>query len=102
MAVENVRLFSRIVENDPDIQKKLEATSDPKNLITLCLEVGSERGFTFTFDEVVEYYAEERRKVQESIPAIKALAFFSIAEDRNACYGLPFLARQLCSLELNH
>lgn len=103
MSIEAIRQFNLIAENDPDIQKSLEATTDPQDLMNLAVELGSEKGFSFTAKDMEQYYAEESRKVPEvSLRNVKFLARLSseIESDPRVCDGLPFLARQIC-LKLN-
>ena len=103
MSIEAVIQFSRLAEDDLEIQQSLEATTEPKSLIDLAVELGSERGFSFTSNDLEQYYDEESRNVQGFTPrnAVFLATSRSVnTPDPGVCDGLPFLARQMC-LKLN-
>lgn len=103
MSIESLEQFSQIAEDDPSIQKSLEATTESKSLINLAVELGSERGFSFTAKEVETYYREESIKAQRVIPKTTKSLARSMGESESnpsPCSGLPYLARLIC-LSLN-
>ncbi|TRU46407.1 MAG: Nif11 family protein [Microcystis aeruginosa Ma_QC_Ca_00000000_S207] len=103
MSIEAVREFNQIAENDPKIQQSLEATKDTQSLMNLTVELGSEKGLSFTSNDLEQYYAEESRIVPEiSLRNVMFLTRPSKASksDPEVCDRLPYLARQFC-LKLN-
>ena len=71
--------------------------------MNLTVELGSEKGFSFTTKDMEQYYAQESRRVPEvSFRNVASLTRPSnaIESDSSVCDGLPFLARQIC-LKLN-
>jgi hypothetical protein len=103
MSIEAVREFNQIAENDPKIQQSLEATKDTHSLMYLTVELGSEKGLSFTSNDLEQYYAEESRRVPGiSLRNVMFLTRTSKASksDPEVCDRLPYLARQFC-LKLN-
>jgi hypothetical protein len=103
MTVDNVREFSQIVENNTDIQKRLEATTASKNLIDIITSLGSENGFIFTPEDVIEYYTEVKSKAQIRTRGIsrERSGLPSSLPGAGPCSGLSYLAYQICLKELN-
>ena len=69
MSLENVKRFMDAVNQDPALQQRLVATSDPAESLRLAVEAGAERGLPFTPEEFV---AGIRTMTQENIPNANA------------------------------
>jgi hypothetical protein len=105
MSIESVRQFSQIAQDDTWIKNSLEATTDRESLINLAVQLGSERGFSFTANEVVDYYTEERRKAQPGLD-IDWKTFLKtttrLANSEVDCSKVkPYLARLICERAVN-
>ncbi|CCI01385.1 Nif11-like leader peptide family natural product precursor [Microcystis aeruginosa] len=99
MSIEAVRRFNEIAESDLDIQSRLEATTGVRSLIALTVGVASEIGFSFTADDLEQYYAQESRKVPDvSLRNVMFLTRSSnaIESEPKVCDRLPYLAREIC------
>lgn len=95
MTVDNVREFSLIVENNTDIQKRLEATTELKDLVNLIVDLGSENSCMFTPEDVLEYNAEATREAQvRGTVALRGMPSLSLTND--SCSREEALARKLC------
>jgi hypothetical protein len=106
MSIENVRQFSQIVQDDTLSKDRLEATTDRESLINLAVQLGSERGFSFTANEVVDYYTEELRKAQPGI-GIDWTTFLKTTtrlanSEVDCCKVKPYLARLICERMINN
>jgi hypothetical protein len=55
MSIEAVRQFNEIAESDLEIQNSLEVTTDVQSLMDLTVILASERGFSFTSEDLAEY-----------------------------------------------
>ncbi|WP_376750886.1 Nif11-like leader peptide family natural product precursor [Microcystis wesenbergii] len=102
MSIESVRQFSQIAQDDTWIKNSLEATTDRESLINLAVQLGSERGFSFTANEVEEYFTEERGGI--SITFEEVFSSFSLTRiDRTSsiCSKPPYLARLICERAVN-
>ncbi len=105
MSIEAVKQFSKIAENNPEIKQSLEATTDKESLINLTIELGSQRDFSFTANEVETFYKESmntKRVISRASMSFASFAVVNMASnlESNPCSGLPYLARQIC-LKLN-
>ncbi|MDT3676135.1 MULTISPECIES: Nif11-like leader peptide family natural product precursor [Microcystis] len=58
MSIQAVRQFNEIAESDLEIQNSLEVTTDVQSLMALTVILASERGFSFTSEDLAEYYSE--------------------------------------------
>lgn len=130
MSIQSVEEFSQFVSNDPETKKRLEATTleattSNMGLISLIVQLGSERGFTFTIDDVNEYYVNEFYKKEKNkitisrtrfskdlikilrndiarTPNNRRLLFSSIpGVEPPDCSKLPYLARLICERLVN-
>lgn len=65
MSIEAVRQFNEIAKSDLEIQGSLELTTDVQSLMDLTVILASERGFSFTSEDLAEYYSEESRRLPD-------------------------------------
>ncbi|WP_422662059.1 Nif11-like leader peptide family natural product precursor [Pannus brasiliensis] len=106
MSIERVRQFNQIAENDSQIQKDLEATTDSKSLLGLIVKIGTERGFKFTAQDLDQYYLEESTNTSRgSANDRRFLAAYREMsteesnprpEESDPCERLPYLVREIC------
>ncbi len=99
MSIEAVKHFNRIAESDLEIQGSLELTKDVQSLMDLIVILASEGGFSFTSEDLAEYYSEESRRLPDiSLRNVMLLTKKKSAfeSDPDVCYRLPFLAREIC------
>ncbi|MBC1190187.1 MULTISPECIES: Nif11-like leader peptide family natural product precursor [Microcystis] len=98
MSIEAVRQFNEIAKSDLEIQGSLELTTDVQSLMDLTVILASERGFSFTSEDLAEYYSEESRRLPDiSLRNVMLLTKqYAFESDPDVCYRLPFLAREIC------
>jgi hypothetical protein len=99
MSIEAVRQFNEIAKSDIEIQGSLELTTDVQSLMDLTVILASERGFSFTSEDLAEYYSEESRRLPDiSLRNVMLLTKKKSAfeSDPEVCDRLPFLAREIC------
>ncbi|WP_430013351.1 Nif11-like leader peptide family natural product precursor [Microcystis ichthyoblabe FBCC-A1114] len=65
MSIQAVRQFNEIAKSDLEIQDSLELTTDVQSLMDLTVILASERGFSFTSEDLAEYYSEESRRLPD-------------------------------------
>lgn len=99
MSIEAVIQFNQIAESDPEIKQSLEATKDTQSLMNLTVELGSEKGLSFTANDLEQWYAEESRIVPEI--SLRNVMFLTRSaneskSDPSVCDRLPYLAREIC------
>ena len=98
MSFQAVRQFNEIAKSDLEIQGSLELTTDVQSLMDLTVILASERGFSFTSEDLAEYYSEESRRLPDiSLRNVMLLTKkYAFESDPEVCDRLPFLAREIC------
>ncbi|MEA2174311.1 MAG: hypothetical protein QOD00_1903 [Blastocatellia bacterium] len=61
MSQENFEQFRQAVLRDPALQRQLRAISDREQFIALTQQLGAERGFSFTTEDVAEALRANQR-----------------------------------------
>jgi uncharacterized protein YpbB len=70
---ENLEQFFKMAAQDLELQEKLKAASDDKAYISLVVELGKEKGYGFTSDQVATALETAARKAAESAVSVTQL-----------------------------
>jgi predicted ribosomally synthesized peptide with nif11-like leader len=62
MSQENFEQFRQLVLQDTALQQQLRATNDREQLVTLTQQLGAERGYSFTTEDVWEALNANQRQ----------------------------------------
>jgi hypothetical protein len=101
MSIQAVQQFNQIAKDDLEIKKSLDSITDPKSFITRAIELSSERGFSFTANDLEQYYAQESSNIRNKLPrnpTVLAVISGENQENIDVCAGLPYLAYQMCQI----
>jgi hypothetical protein len=61
MSQEGLEKFRQLIWQEPTLQERLRATPDRASFIALTLQLGAERGYSFTVDEIEEALKASQR-----------------------------------------
>lgn len=97
MSKADIQKFHEEVVGDPSLQKRLRQATSDSSLISLAMEVGQEKGYSFTKPELEEYIKEvkstssDKKLSDEQLEAIVGGRAKSVALYDNCTCGTTAL-----------
>jgi predicted ribosomally synthesized peptide with nif11-like leader len=67
MSVETVNQFYQEVMQEPALLEKFQSAPDQESLVNLAVEVGQQKGYSFTVDQVEQALAAQNAAQQEEL-----------------------------------
>jgi len=67
MSVESINQFYQEVMQEPALLEKFQSAPDQESLVNLAVEVGQQKGYSFTVDEVEQALAAQNAAQQEEL-----------------------------------